>query len=119
MYYNIKVSLRIRQQTNVISHQGNNRKSNSTNQVDILSKKANSIGIDVIFVDLFVFCHHFLNSPRSATTCLSRFTDEKELNLNPFGGAPGTGYIFTQTIDELEVHAARPHVFQDSRMRGI
>ena len=66
----------------------------------------------VIFGFLFVVCCHILNSTRSRTTCLLRFTDEKELNPNPGrceGRSPlGTSYI--QTKQGFEVHAARPHM---------
>ena len=30
-----------------------------------------------IFGFLFVICHHFLNSTRSSTICISRFTEEE------------------------------------------
>ena len=46
---------------------------------------------EVKFWFLFVICHHSLNSTRSPTTYLSRFTDGKELNPTPGGEEKGWG----------------------------
>ena len=71
---------------------------------------------------LFAIRHHFLNSTRSPTQCLSRITDEKELNPTPGDveeRSPISGTSYIQTIHVFEVHTAWPYVFRGSWMRDI